>query len=185
MAILIYCLDCNRPFSRKLKNCPKCGKKLRNNNKFWVNVVLPNGKRRTKVVEGNLTVARKVEASMKKDIIDEKYFGIKKAPLIIDIWEKYQEQNRINLNDFNCVSSRWSTHIEPYISSGLKMDQLTAYEINKILDRMRGKGGRKNNGCAPATIKHVLGLIKRLYNWAWENDLYEGENPTAKIKPPK
>jgi integrase len=65
------------------------------------------------------------------------------------------------------------------------MNELTAYKINEILDRMKEQGGRAGDGCAPATIKHVLGLIKRLYNWAWENDLYNGENPTAKIKPPK
>lgn len=35
------------------------------------------------------------------------------------------------------------------------------------------------------TANNVLGTIKRLYNWAIENDLYDGPNPANKIKPPK
>jgi site-specific recombinase XerD len=38
---------------------------------------------------------------------------------------------------------------------------------------------------APATIKHVIVLIRRVYNWASEKDLYRGENPAEKIKLPK
>ena len=184
MAILIFCSKCSRYFSRKHKSCPKCHKDLRNVKKFCVNLPLKNGRRIVRVVE-NITIARQVEAKLKSDIKQEKLLGIKKAPLLKDIWEKFQKWNQKNLKDSDSASSRWHVHIEPYISPSLKMDQLTPYDITKILDRMRENGGRNGDGCAPATIKHVLGLIKRLYNWAWQYDLYNGENPTAKIKSPK
>jgi integrase len=106
--------------------------------------------------------------------MDDKFFGIKKAPFIHDIWEKYQKRHLIKIKDSDSVSSRWHVHIEPYISPD-----------DKILLRMREKGGRNDDGCKPATIKHVLGLIKRLYNWAYIYDLYDGYNPTAKIPSPK
>ena len=158
MAILIYCLDCNRPFARTHKNCPKCGKNLRKNKKFWVNLPLPNERRRTAVVKDNLTVARKVEASMKKDIINEKHFGIKKAPFIHYVYKKFEKWNKRNLKKSQMSSSRWEVHIEPYILKNKikKMDDLSIYDINKILDGMKEKGGRKGNGYAPATIKHVV-----------------------------
>lgn len=185
MAILIFCSNCKQYISRTHKSCPKCHKDLRNVKKFCVNLPLKNGKRITRVVDENLRTARRVEAKLKSDIMQEKLLGIKKAPLINDIWEKFQKWNQINLKDPDSVSSRWSVHIEPYIPSNHRMDQLTPSDINKILRRMRERGGRNGNGCKPATIKHVLGLINRLYNWAWQNNLYNGENPTAKIKPPK
>lgn len=185
MAILIYCSKCNRPFSRKLNNCPICSNILRNVNKFWINLPQPNGRRKTRVFEGNLTAARRFEAKLKTDIMLEKNWGIKKAPFIHDVYKKFEKWNRRNGKTSKHGSSRWKVHIAPYITSTMRMNQLTAHDINKILDRMRENGGRNGDGCAPATIKHALGAIKRLYNWAWENDLYNGENPTAKIKPPK
>jgi integrase len=38
---------------------------------------------------------------------------------------------------------------------------------------------------APATIKHVIVLIKRVYSWSIEMGLYEGVNPASRIKLPK
>jgi integrase len=38
---------------------------------------------------------------------------------------------------------------------------------------------------APATIKHLIVLIRRVFNWAKEMDLYLGDNPALKIKLPK
>ena len=146
---------------------------------------MQNGKRIVRVVDKNLTAARDIESQLKWEIKQEKFLGIKKAPFIKDVWDKFQKLNQRHIKDHASGSSRWYVHIEPYISTSLRMNELTPYDINKILNRMREKGGRGGNGCAPATIKHVLGLIKRLYNWAWENDLYTGENPTAKIPSPK
>lgn len=186
MAILIFCSNCKRYFSKKKhKRCPLCTKSLRNVNKFCINLPVPNGKRIVRVVDGNLTTAIKVEAKLKTDIMKEKHFGIKKAPFIHDVYDKFEKWNRRNRKTSKHLSSRWKVHIADYISETKRMDQLTAHDINKILDRMKDNGGRNGDGCAPATIKHALGVIKRLYNWAWENDLYNGENPTAKIKPPK
>lgn len=185
MAILIFCSNCTRYFSKKHKKCPICTKSLRDVNKFCINLPVPNGKRIVRVVYGNRTTALKVEAKLKNDIMLEKNWGLKKAPFIHDVYRKFDKWNRRNRKTFKDGLSRWNVHIAPYISPTMRMNQLTGYDIHKILDRMRETEGRNGDGCAPATIKHALGVIKRLYNWAWQNDLYNGENPTAKIKPPK
>ena len=185
MAILIFCSKCKQYISRKHKICPKCCKDLRNEKKFWINLVLPNGQRKTQVVNGNLTTAINVEARIKTDIKQEKYFGIKKAPHIHDMHEELMKWNRKYKKNPKIESSRWNVHISPYIPPTMRMNQLTPQDINKILDRMRTNGGRNGDGCAPATINHALGVIKRLYNWAREMDLYDGSNPATKIKPLK
>lgn len=145
----------------------------------------PAGNRITQVVQGNISLAERVEAKIKVDIIQERNFGIRKAPLIHDTFRAYKKWTEQNRKGPRMLSSRWDVHIGPYIPEIWTMDKLTSGDINKILDRMKSYGGRDGNGCAPATIKHVLGLIKRLYNWANENGLYEGPNPAAKIKPPR
>ena len=60
------------------------------------------------------------------------------------------------------------------------MDSISTYDVQNVINEMRLK-----KVYAPATIKHVIVLIKRVYNWAIEMDLYEGSNPASKIKPPK
>ena len=60
------------------------------------------------------------------------------------------------------------------------MDAITTYDVHFVIKRMRLK-----RNYAPATIKHVIVLIKRVYNWAIDMDLYLGENPASKIKLPK
>lgn len=185
MAILIFCSGCKRYVSRKLKDCPNCDSKIGTAKKFQVNLPTPAGKRITRVVPGNFTLAQKVEAQIKIDIIKERNFGIKKAPYIYDVFKSYKKWAENNVKDSCSMLSRWEVHIEPRIPETMTMDKLTAGDINLILDKMRDTGGRDGKGCAPATIKHVLGIIKRLYNWANANGLYEGPNPASKIKPPK
>jgi integrase len=70
-------------------------------------------------------------------------------------------------------------HVQPHLR-GKKMDAITTYDVHFVIKRMRSK-----RTYAPATIKHVIVLIKRVYNWAAEMDLYTGDNPASKIKLPK
>jgi len=44
---------------------------------------------------------------------------------------------------------------------------------------------RSKRNYAPATIKHVIVLVRRVYNWAADMGLYSGENPALKIQLPK
>ena len=184
MTILIFCAGCNLYYSRKNENCPKCQTSLLNSKKFRVNVPTPEGSRITKIIEGNLTLARNVEAKIKTDVIRQKHLGIRKAPLLSEVWDKYLEWAKKNKDSWKADNSRWDNHIGPFIKEK-KMDAIFGSNVQKILDRMTEKGGRAGEGCAPATIKQVFQLIKRVYNWSIEQDFYAGKNPTAKIKPPE
>ncbi len=62
------------------------------------------------------------------------------------------------------------------------MNEISKKDILKILDRLKHKGGRDGNGAKPATIKQVLVLVRRLYNWAKSMEYYSGQNPTDNIK---
>jgi len=184
MSILAFCYGCNQYYSRKHDDCPKCKINLKNSKKFRVNVSTPEGGRITRIVEGNLTLARKVEAKVKTDVSKEKHLGIRVAPFIYDVWKKYLKWAKKNKSSWQADESRWNHHIAPYIELK-KMDSVYGSHVQKILDRMVEKGGRDGKGCAPGTIKQVYQLINKVYNWADEQDLYAGKNPTAKIKPPE
>ena len=53
---------------------------------------------------------------------------------------------------------RWQIHVQPHLR-GEKMDAITADDVHFVIKRMRLK-----INYAPATIKHVIVLINRVYN---------------------
>ena len=74
---------------------------------------------------------------------------------------------------------KWEHHIQPVLN-GKKMDSIIPLDVHEIVAYMK-----KSRDYAPATIRQVIVLVKRLYNWASEMGLYEGLNPIAKVKHPK
>jgi len=191
MAILVWCSECKLYYSRKRKtdsnknmHCPKCDSSLVNSKKFRINVITPEGKRITKVVDGNLTIAKRIESKIKGDIAQMKHLGISESRNVSDVWNRYLTWAKVNKKSWKADKSRWDTHVAPIISNK-KMDAVSRVDIDKIIEKMGISGGRSGNGCSKATIKQVIMLISRVYNWAIEAELYNGNNPTTNIKPPK
>jgi integrase len=208
MAIMAYCVKCNTEYSLKKheEGCPNCKMPLKSCKRFRVNVSAPNRKRLTRTVNGNLTLARRVEAKFKTEIGDLKYLGIHKAPLMSEVWEKYEIWAKKNKKSSRDDISRWKYHVERHVE-GLRMDQIYAKDVQAILNNMvKYKSGffKKTSvegekektvierveldegmSHAPATIKHVLVLIKRVYNWAILQQLYFGQNPAVNVQASK
>jgi integrase len=101
-----------------------------------------------------------------------------------------------NKKDWRHDLGRWKWHVAPHIKDK-RMDQLSPHEVETIIDSMKKikTGFKKKNAespdeivpgrHAPATRKQLLALIKRVYNWAINRELYLGPNPAAKINAPK
>ncbi|QTA83785.1 Integrase family protein [Desulfonema limicola] len=184
MAILIYCSKCNLFYSRKNNKCSNCGLSLTNSKKFRINVSTPNGSRITKTVEGNLTLARRVEAKIKTEVMQQKHLGIRKAPLLSEIWEKYAIWAKENKKSWRHDIGRWKKHVSPHIK-GKRMDKIYPSDIEIIIKKMIKDPDNMKMKHAPATKKQVLVLIRRVYNWAIQLEYYTGSNPAKKIQPPK
>ena len=60
------------------------------------------------------------------------------------------------------------------------INNVTIYDVDILLRNMKSR-----REYAPATIKHVIVLVRRVYNWASEMGLYVGDNPAKRIKLPK
>jgi integrase len=122
-------------------------------------------------------MAQKVEAKFKTQAIEEDVFAIKpKAPMIQDVWPKYLAWAKLNKRSWEGDESRWTIHIKPHLKG--HMDNIKAHQVQSILNRMMPD-------YKPATVKQVLVLIRRVFNWSKEQSLYEGPNPCDRIKIPK
>jgi len=124
-------------------------------------------------------MAKKYERKLKTQILENTLLGIKKVPTIDEAWQRYLEWAKDAKSSWKDDEMRWKCHVKSHIA-GKKMDAITALDVQKIIDNMKA-----NKDYAPATIKHVIVLIKRVYNWAMKMDLYEGANPASKIELPK
>ena len=125
-----------------------------------------------------------MEAKLKTESVEHQIFNIQKSPLLCDIWPQYLTWAKANKKSWAEDEGRWIHHVEPHLKS-MKMDDVTPRDIEQVLETMFGSNNRQGKPYAPQTLKHVLILIKRVFNWAIQRDLYHGQNPCMKVAPPK
>jgi integrase len=178
MAINLICPKCSTILSVRSKICKNCDYEFKNGKKYRVIVRDQNGRRISKVLD-SVSVAKRLESKLKTQILNRSLFGIRKVPFFDDVWEKYLTWGKKNKKSWKDDEARWECHIK-YHLAGKKMDAITPHKVQFVIACMKSK-----RDYAPATIKHVIVLIRRVYNWSIEMDLYEGVNPATKIKLPK
>ncbi len=184
MTINLHCPKCKSGAKIGTKECRKCNHKFTpGNRKYRVTVKLGTGKRRSKVVE-SLELAKKVEAKLKTESIENGMFDIQKSPMLSDVWVQYLTWAKTNKKTWKEDQDRWKHHVEPHLKS-MRMDTVTPRNIEIVLETMLVTDNRQGKPYAPQTVKHVLTLLKRVFNWAIRRDLYHGQNPCIKVKAPK
>jgi len=182
MAINLCCPTCYKAYKLQTIKC-KCGNNFKKNKLFKVRVKSPDGKWKSKQVN-SLELAKKVEAKFKTQAIEEDVFNIHRAPVIDTAWEKYLRWTKLNKRSWNDDRIRWQLHIFPHIK-GMKMDKISPSNVQEVLNDMATKETPKGGQYAPATIKQILILIKRVFNWSIQQKLYQGLNPCNSISVPK
>ena len=170
MAINLICPECHTNLSTRTKICKNCGYEFKNGKKYRVVVKDPSGKRISKVLN-SIIMAKKYEGKLKTQILESSLLGIMKAPHIDEVWQKYLAWAKVQKKSWRDDEMRWNCHVESRLA-GKKMDAITGFDVQRVINGMKAK-----RNYAPATIKHVVVLIKRVYNWAMDMDLYEGANP--------
>lgn len=164
MAIYSKCCGINQSTSKR--KCEKCGKNFHTYSVKVKNSV--SGKWRTKIVP-TLKLAKEVESKFKIEILEGNVFDKKKHSEIN--FEKYLKYAELHKKTWKMDKSRWDNHIRG-------KDFLSKRGIVNILTTM------KKTGYSESTVHHVLKLIRRVYNWHIQNDLYFQANPCKTITLP-
>lgn len=102
-----------------------------------------------------------------------------KVPTFGLVWEKYVEwatanKTRQGKDDIN----RYKNHIQPRFEE-TPLDEVSPFDLERV------KSDLMKDGLAPATTRHVLVLIRQLYNKARAWGLYDGYNPVSKVTLPR
>ena len=174
MAIQIYCLTCRGSYKLGTKDCPKCKVPFGKSKKFRVCVSVKK-KRVTRFFD-NLTLAREADAAIRADILRgdlDIFQKAKEAPILGEVWAKYlpwAKEHKITWDDdmFN-----YRKHLESRFGKK-RLDAITPIDIERMKMDLKKSLNKNGNPYTPATIKHQLVLLKRLYNLAKKWGLYEG-----------
>lgn len=185
MSINLYCPKCKTTTHVGNRRCAKCNSSFGSGPKKYK--VRVRGADRTMLtkVANSLPEAKELEARLKVQLCDEALVedplesnDEPQVPLVDELWDAYIAYAEKNKKSWKDDAIRWRIHVEPQLS-GKRADEVRPYDVQAVLDRMKEKGR------SPATIKQVHILIKRVYNWSDQMELYEGKNPGNKVKSPK
>lgn len=179
MAIHIYCTGCYTSNGLDAKSCSNCGAAFGRDKKYRVCVSV-KGKRVTRVVD-NLTIARQTEAAIKGDMVRGEYEinrNGKEAPTLGEVWGKYLPWAKEHKKSWRDDAWYYAKHLEPRFGKK-SMNTISPIDIERMKKELR------ENGYAPATIKHQIAILRRLFNLARKWNLYEGKNPVESVEMPK
>lgn len=101
----------------------------------------------------------------------------KRAITFKTLAEKYlkwssENKSREGIDD----KSRYENHLKDRFDDK-RLDEIV------FLDLERMKSEMSKAELSPKTISHCLGLLRAMYNWASDRDLYQGDNPIRKRRP--
>lgn len=186
MAIQIYCTRCYTSNGTDAKSCSKCGNIFGRDKRYRVCVSV-KGKRVTRVVD-NLTIARETEAAIKGDMIRDEFEisrGTKKKVITLgEVWQKYlpwaQEHKKSWLTDL----WNYRLHLEPRFGKKT-LDAISPIDLERMKTELKKGLNKRGKPFAPATIKHQLVILRRLYNLARKWNLYSGKNPIESVTMPR
>lgn len=102
----------------------------------------------------------------------------KQAPLFDSIAQEYLKWAKNNkAREGYDDANRYNNHLKDSLGNK-PLDQITPIVLEKLKKILTAKG------LAPATVKHILVLVRMMWNKAIAWNLWKGENPVTKVKLP-
>jgi len=171
MAIYKRCSKCNHDHTTDLRKCIKCGFSL--GDKFRVRIKDTASGKWISRTTPTLKAAREIETKFKLAVIEGDILPLKRKPSPAIAFTAYLNHAKITKKTWKDDEQRWNRHVHG-------KDYLTNSGILNIIKSMQEAGTYQ-----PATILHVLKLIKRVYNWHIAQGLWSSPNPCDSITLPK
>lgn len=130
---------------------------------------------------GEKTLADKRKTSYEQENVkrEEEELAKKENITFNSVFEKYFEQALMDKRAKTCeveedIFKRW---ISP-IFAKLSMKSISPFMLEKLKKQM------SDSGKAPRTISYALAIVRQVFNYARNHDLYNGDNPVSKVKKP-
>lgn len=187
MAILVVCA-CKAVYSQKKRVCPKCGKPKKDRGTRYQVVVREGGRGTRKHTRFTDTLAEAKEAEQKiRNQLDSNInpAAARRGITLGEIFRRYialaQDPHAVeHKSSWRKDDQRWRDYLAASFGNR-RVDAITRQDILDFLKELENRQSRVGKPLAPATRRHALHLLQRLFNWARSESIYTGFNPTAKV----
>ncbi|MCF8029895.1 MAG: site-specific integrase [Desulfohalobiaceae bacterium] len=97
-----------------------------------------------------------------------------------DVWEKYKEtaQSSKSQEAWRTERNLYDKHLSPVLGDR-PIRQIAPFHLEKL------KKSMLDGGLSPRTVEYALAVIRQVFNYARDHDLFHGINPVSKVKAPK
>lgn len=183
MSIYLYCKECRSTSPTQKQKCSRCGKTFpKDDRKYRVSVTV-KGKTVTRMV-GSLEDAKNVEASIRNDLVNGESKPTAQAVTLDDVWSRYLPWAKENKSSWKDDEYNYLKHLKPVF--GVKtLDEIRPLDIEGFVSGLKSSKNAHGKEFRPATIKHQIVLLRRLFNIAIKWDLFQKINPVSRVTIPK
>jgi integrase len=154
--------------------------------KYRVSVSV-KGKRANRIVD-NLTIAREVEAALKGDLVRDEFeiadHRVQELPTLADVWAKYLPWATEHKKTWKDDEWNYNRHLKPRFGAK-PLESISALDIERMKLELKKATNKNGKPFTPATIKHQIVLLRRLFNLAIKWRIYNGLNPVSSVELPK
>ncbi len=185
MSIRLYCRKCRIAFDLDAKKCPRCEKVMDIKNKDFRVQVMYNRKSVSKIVTGNITLVRELEAKIKTKLIEGTYKDSRQTdPTLNEVWEEYLKGYKAHGKAWRREETRYNKTLRDRFGSK-PLKAIAPFHIEKMMIELKGTETRYHQPYSPKAIKNIVDQLGLLFNYAHRLGIYAGENPCHKVKKPK
>jgi integrase len=145
------------------------------------------GKRANRIVD-NLTIAREVEGALKGDMVRDEFeiadHRVQELPTLADVWAKYLPWCKEHKRSWKDDEWNYNRHLKPRFGAK-PLESISALDIERMKLELKKATNKNGRPFTPATIKHQIVLLRRLFNLAIKWRIYSGTNPVSSVELPK
>lgn len=183
MSIYLYCKECRSTSPTQKQKCSKCGKSFpKDDRKYRISVTV-QGKTVTRMV-GNLEDAKNAEASIRNDLVKGDFPAKIQAITLDDVWTNYLPWAKENKSSWKDDEYNYTKHLQPIFGAKV-LDEIRPMDIEGFISGLKNSNNAQGKKFKPATIRHQIVLLRRLFNIAIKWDLFQKINPVSRVTIPK
>lgn len=183
MSIYLYCKECRSTSPTQKQKCSKCGKSFpKDDRKYRISVTV-QGKTVTRMV-GNLEDAKNAEAAIRNDLVKGDFPAKIQAITLDDVWTNYLPWAKENKSSWKDDEYNYTRHLQPIFGAKI-LDEIRPMDIEGFISGLKNSNNAQGKKFKPATIRHQIVLLRRLFNIAIKWDLFQKINPVSRVTIPK
>lgn len=183
MAIYLYCKECRSTSPKQKQKCSRCGKAFPKEGRRYRVSVTVNGKTVTRM-SLSLEEAKKTEADIRNDLSARATESKPQTITLDDVWSKYLPWAKENKASWKDDEYNYLKHLKP-VFGDKALDEIRPFDIEEFISGMKGSQNSQGREYQPATIKHQIVLLRRLFNVAIKWDMFQKINPVTRVTIPK